>query len=350
VIRLVLDSTTPPTYIKMPVSLLTQAIQAARASGISVTLEDQPKPCSAPVPCRQVYFSQADICEQREKEGLHNTSTPIPNSRRFPPRDEIPSDDEGILPRDWVRAPARLHHPKDNFSYYHRAGTGGEGWEDLHAKRAIDGQKKMINTSICRGPFPAKEEERDPNKFYTRKLERKTVVITDLQWIEHWTKERELATKASAMQRELEELERRQANEAECEAKVWASGLFEKNAEGEWVRRDIQAEERMVLEKEENRWIEAEKQRIEEGLREERRRATEKAADELDRAWESKVKALQDKSDKLGNAFLDKEDRRITKRKRGGKGGKRPSRQWRVRVYPGETRDGVLRGGIRACG
>jgi hypothetical protein len=62
--------------------------------------------------------------------------------------------------------------------HYYRAGTGGSGWEDLHAKRAIDGQKRPVNISIWRGPFPAEEEKPELDKFQTRKLKRKNVLIT----------------------------------------------------------------------------------------------------------------------------------------------------------------------------
>jgi hypothetical protein len=61
--------------------------------------------------------------------------------------------------------------------------------------------------------------------------------------------------------------------------------------EGEWARKDFQAEGRLVLEKKEDSWSEAGKQRIEQGVQDERRRAMKKAVDQLDHAWESRVKS-----------------------------------------------------------
>ncbi|KAJ4354427.1 Adenylyl-sulfate kinase [Didymosphaeria variabile] len=329
----------------MPISLLTRAIQYARASGMSITLADQTKPCHSQVHFAEPASTQEDTYERPERAGSHATSAPIPipTSRHSPPEVDVPLDDEFLLPRDWVPAPARVHHHKDNVTHYYRAGTGGKGWEALHAQRIEEGERTSRPISIWRGPFPVVEEI-DHDRFQVRPLKRKNVPITPAQVLEHWAKEDEIALKAMRMWDEVGRLGIEQANEAECEARLWASGLFEKDAEGMWVRRDLQAEERLAVEWDEyKRLIRVETEEFEERLKEEGRRAIVKALEEEDRAREREVKESQDDFDVMEEMFLEKEHRWLTKRTRCGKGGKRPSKQWRVRVYPGESKEGVLR-------
>ncbi|KAL1599725.1 hypothetical protein SLS60_007528 [Paraconiothyrium brasiliense] len=181
---------------------------------------------------------QEDIYERPEKADSHATSRPIPipNSCGFDPEVDVPLNDEDLLPRDWVPAPARLHHYKDNVTHYYRAGTG-KGWEDLHAKRIVEDERTSRQMSIWRGPFPVVKEI-DHDRFQVRPLKRKHVPMTPAQVLEHRAKEDEIALRVMRLGDEIAKVEREQANEAECEAKIWATSLFEKNAEGEWVRRD----------------------------------------------------------------------------------------------------------------
>ncbi|OAG12713.1 uncharacterized protein CC84DRAFT_1171384 [Paraphaeosphaeria sporulosa] len=115
------------------------------------------------------------------------------------------------------------------------------------------------------------------------------------------------------------------------ETAVWELGEHR-----EWVRRDYQAEERLGLDKEEyDRETQRLKQEYEEWETECKRMEMEKAAGEVDRAWEKEVMEFQDDVDALEFAFLGKQDRR---RKNGARGRKRPSKQSRVRVYHGAAK------------
>lgn len=234
----------PLQRARMPVSLNTQTIQVARASGWSITAKDQPEPYSAPVVSQHVHFAEAETWKHPERAGNHATSSPIANSRRFPPR--------VILTLE--HPPPGLRHAIDTVAGYRVQRTGGLG-RDLHATRAIDLPKFNQNISIWQGPFPAKDEEEefDPNKFYARPLMRKNVPITGLQWVELWTRERDFSVKAKALDHHIENLERLQKKEQDHDALMFAkhAGEWELDNEHEWRRRDYQAEKRLKLEKEE---------------------------------------------------------------------------------------------------
>ncbi|KAK7193800.1 adenylyl-sulfate kinase [Paraphaeosphaeria sporulosa] len=269
----------------MPISLLTQNIEAARAAGCSIIFEDQSH--SLPAVPQHAHFVEAEIGNQ----DILTLESPPPGLR----------DQE---------TGSRLVR------------TNGLG-RDLRPTRSEDLPKFKQNISIWQGPFPAKEEEEDwdPNKFYTRPLEGKDVPITVLQHWEHWKREREFTVKAMALDQLIEDLE----------TAVWELGEHR-----EWVRRDYQAEERLGLDKEEyDRETQRLKQEYEEWETECKRMEMEKAAGEVDRAWEKEVMEFQDDVDALEFAFLGKQDRR---RKNGARGRKRPSKQSRVRVYHGAAK------------
>ncbi|KAF2447833.1 hypothetical protein P171DRAFT_441735 [Karstenula rhodostoma CBS 690.94] len=341
----------------MPISLLSQSIQAARASGTSITTEDQPVPYPVPYPAaapsQQVHFTEAETLNRLERAGNHATSSPIPNSRRFPSTVILTLDDPERPCYGCVRTPSGLCLPQDNMAGYYFERTRGLGREDMRPTRAIDVPRFHQNLSIWQGPFPAKveEEEFDPNKFYTRPLVRKNVPITGLQWLEHWKNELEFALQAMELDRHIEDLERPQIIEQDHDAEMFRKYTdgWEKGKGGDWVRRDYQAEEDLRLEKEAyDRETEELKRIYEEQEEDRKRREREKADEEEYRAWEEGVKEFQDEFDVLADAFLGKQDMGVAKGGRGSKGVKRSSKQCRVRVYHGAAKGACK--GIRACG
>ncbi|KAL5374494.1 hypothetical protein DPSP01_011857 [Paraphaeosphaeria sporulosa] len=176
----------------MPISLLTQNIEAARAAGCSIIFEDQSH--SLPAVPQHAHFVEAEIGNRLEREGDHATSFPIPNSRRF-------------LPEDILTLESPPPGLRDQETGSRLVRTNGLG-RDLRPTRSEDLPKFKQNISIWQGPFPAKEEEEDwdPNKFYTRPLEGKDVPITVLQHWEHWKREREFTVKAMALDQLIEDL------------------------------------------------------------------------------------------------------------------------------------------------
>ncbi|KAF9740889.1 hypothetical protein PMIN06_012166 [Paraphaeosphaeria minitans] len=327
----------------MPVSLLTQNIQAARAAGCSITFEDQFHSMTAGG--HNMCFAEAEIGNRLERGSVHAKSSPMANSRRFPPGD--------ILTLESL--PPGLGSDATGNRFVRTNGLG----RDLCPTRAEDLARFNPNVSIWQGPFPAKEEEDEgnPNRFYTRPLMRKDVPITMLQQWEHRNREREFAAKATALDEQIEALERPQIRYQEHDAWMFAkeADVWELGENHEWVRRDYQAEERLRLEKEEyDRETRRLKRELEEWEGEIKRGEMKKAAEEADRAWENEVIESQDDIDALEYAFLGKQDRRQTKGERGGKRlsqsskPSKPSKQGRVRVYHGAAK-GICKG-IRACG
>lgn len=211
----------------------------------------------------------------------------------------------------------------------------------FHADKITGGAKHFRTRTFWRGSFPV--ERRGPDLFQVPKLERKNVLITPHQWSEHWAKEQQIAEASRALWNDIVQVEKRQLEEAECEAKVWASGMFEINAEEEWARRNFETEQLLAREKEERERL------SKEDIEKEKSVAMQRAADEASRAWELKIHAARHEYNILQGVFLQKEYRRIAKRTRCGKSGKRACKQWRVRVYPGETRESVL-GSVIAFG
>ncbi|KAF1974957.1 hypothetical protein BU23DRAFT_566953 [Bimuria novae-zelandiae CBS 107.79] len=172
----------------------------ARSAGIPLAAEGDPKPSSPPMSTYTLRVTRTHAKGQPK-----NATAPIANTNRFPPKDNswIPRGNQ-LLPDDWVWAPARMHHAKDGVEDYYRAGTGGKGWEGMHAERVREGEKE-VRKARANFKFPKVRDIEGQGLWRKGVVKRKEVLITPKQWVEK-------------LARDMEEEERRRKKAKEDEA------------------------------------------------------------------------------------------------------------------------------------
>ena len=171
----------------MPVSQLTEAINAARAAGFSFTTSPARSHRSSGQ--RHAPAPQTPV-ESHERPSEHATSTPIPNSNRFVKEDRSYYPPKGqFLPDDWVAAPVRFHMYKDNITDYYRAGTGGRGWENAHDQQYIERERKILGQFEDGGGLTGVNWNLDDHHYWSKPcIKKKKVLITRGQW-KDWIQE-----------------------------------------------------------------------------------------------------------------------------------------------------------------